>query len=149
MDNATPEAASIALLTQQLLNEFTYDVDVNESKTVTSFYTVDGSVNLAMGVYNGHAEIRKYYDEFGKMTAGRTARHTFMNFRFYIESATQAVVNFVSIYYSGPGAPPVTDFTGPSVVSDCRVTCKREADGKWRIFEFHARPIFRRVAPAK
>ena len=79
------------------------------------------------------------------MTAGKTARHTFMNFRFAVQSSTQAVVDFVSIYYSGPGVPPVTEFTGPSVVSDCRVTCKRETDGKWRIFEFHARPVFRRT----
>jgi hypothetical protein len=141
----TAETAAVALQLQQLLNEFTYDVDVNHGKDVLTFYTVDGSVNLAMGTYKGHAEVRKYYDEFGAMTSGRTARHTFMNFRLSIESNMQAVVNFVSIYYSGPGAAPVTEFTGPSVVSDCRVTCKREADGKWRMFEFHARPVFRRT----
>jgi len=145
MDLSSPEAAAIALQTQQLLNEFTYDVDVNGGKDVLTFYTADGSVNLAMGVYKTHKEVRKYYDEFATMTSGRTARHTFMNFRFAIESKTQAVVNFVSIYYSGPGAAPVTEFTGPSVVSDCRVTCKREADGRWRIFEFHARPVFRKT----
>jgi hypothetical protein len=141
----TAETAAVALQVQQLLNEFTYDVDVNGGRNVLTFYTADGSVNLATGTYTGHAEVRRYYDEFAKMTAGRTARHTFVNFRFAVESSTQAVADFVSIYYAGPGAAPVSEFTGPSVISDCRVTCRREADGKWRMFEFHARPVFRRT----
>jgi hypothetical protein len=148
MDNFTAETAVIALQLQQMLMEFTYELDVNVGKNVTAHYTEDGVFVLGPNTIKGRAEIRKFYDARDVRVAReskdgvRTARHTFTNLRYDIKDNTNATLYFISIFYAGEGNPPVPGLGGPSTVADCRMLCRREADGIWRVAEFAATPVF-------
>jgi hypothetical protein len=144
----TVETAAIALQLQQMLLEYSYELDVNKGKDVTAYFTKEGEFVLGPYTYKGHAAIRKFYDERDARVLDthkdgvRTARHTFTNLRFAIEDNTRATLYFVSIYYVGEGNPPVPNLTGPATVSDGMMLCEREADGKWRIAKITITPVF-------
>jgi hypothetical protein len=144
----TPETAAIALQLQQMLMEFTYELDVNGGKKITDHYTAEGAFLLGPYTMKGRAAIRKFYDDRDERVAKtqkdgtRTARHTFTNLRFDIRNSKDATIYFISIYYAGGGKPPVPNLGGPTTVADCSMECRREADGKWRVAEFKATPIF-------
>ena len=53
-----------------------------------------------------------------------------------------ATVEFIMQNFSAAGSPPLFGATTPTIVSDCRLLCRREDDGAWRIAEFTGAPIF-------
>src|SRR5206468_3859014 len=92
----------------------------------------------------GRAGVRKFYDERAKIVAEekggqRTTRHTVANFKAKFESDSRARVDFVMINYSGAGAAPII-FSGPSMVSDITLECRRDAQGAWKIASFKGAP---------
>jgi hypothetical protein len=148
MENFTLEAAVIALQLQQMLMELGYELDLNSGRKIGDFYTEDGAFLCSSCAYRGRDSIVEFHRDHLMRVRGthkdgvRTTRHTFTNLRFDIQDNNHWSVYFISAYYAGEGTPPVPKLAGPTTVSDCRMFCRREADGKWRIAEFGVTPIF-------
>ena len=148
METFTLETAVIALQLQQMLMEFGHELDLNGAQKIGDFYTENGAFLRTSGAYTGRDSIAKFHRDHAMRVRGthkdgvRTARHTFTNLRFDIQDNNHWSLYFISIYYAREGKPPVPKLAGPTTVSDCRMFCRREADGKWRIVEFGVTPIF-------
>lgn len=142
------ESVSAILELQQLVSDYWHELDSNEARNVTDFYTDDCSY-IAGASFNlkGRAGVRKFYDDRARHVATekdgiRNTRHLAANVRISLKGKNRAAVDFVMVNYSGAGKPPVRDFTGPSMVSDVYWECVRETDGKWRLESFRGEPMF-------
>ena len=142
------ESVSATLELQQLISDYWHELDSNGARNVTDYYTEDCSF-IAGAAFNlkGRAGVRQFYDDRAKHVATekdgiRNTRHLAANVRISLTGRNSAIVEFVMVNYSGAGAPPVKDFTGPSMVSDVYWDCRREADGKWRLVTFRGEPQF-------
>ena len=142
------ESVSATLELQQLISDYWHELDSNGARNVTDDYTEDCE-DVAGASFNlkGRAGVRQFYDERAKHVATekdgiRNTRHLAANVRIALKGKDRASVEFVMVNYSGAGKPPVTDFTGPSMVADVFWECVREADGKWRLASFRGAPLF-------
>ena len=139
--------SAAAMELQQLVSEYWDELDSNQARNVTDFYTEDCTFVAGQNFSGmGRAGVRKFYDERAKTVAQekdgqRTTRHTFANFKVKFDSDAQARVDFVMINYSGAGAAPIV-FSGPSMVSDVTFECRRDAQGDWKIAAFKGTPLF-------
>jgi ketosteroid isomerase-like protein len=133
---------------QQLVTDYWRELDHNGARNITDFYAEDctfvAGVNYSL---SGRAGVRQFYDARAELVQGekdgvRTTRHTYTNLSIRLESEDKARVELVTINYSGGGHPPVTDFTGPTMVADVALDCRREPDGAWRIVRFAGAPLF-------
>lgn len=138
--------AAIELL--QLVSEYWYELDANKARNMPGFYHEDCSFR-AGDFYSGtgKAAVSKFYRTRSKLVAEekegvRTTRHTYSNFKVTFADDGSADVVFVLTNYSGGGNPPITDFTGPSMVTDVALRCRRDDEGQWKIASFHGTPLF-------
>ena len=142
------QSAIVAIELQQLVAEFAYEVDTNGSRNITQYYAEDGVFAVGDFTRKGHAEIDQFYaDGAAKAKALckdgiRIRWHTFVNFRYDITDDDNATIHFTNVHYTGEGATPVMGPISPAMVTDCRMTCRREADGLWRITLFDGTPLF-------
>jgi hypothetical protein len=148
MNNLSPETALIGLQLQQLLMEFAHEVDINSGQNIGAFYTEDGCFLVGDFTYRGREAVKGFYRDRAarvlreEKDGARTGRHTFVNMRAEVKDADNAILYSISVHYSAGGKPPIPNLTGPTTIADCRMICRREADGYWRIVEFHGKPIF-------
>jgi ketosteroid isomerase-like protein len=139
-------AATIEL--QQMIARYWRELDLNEARNITDFYVEDCAfVAGAHYAYTGRAGVRAFYDARAEVVRGekdgaRTTRHTYTNLLVSAEGRDHARVSFVVTNHSGGGRPPVTDYTGPTMVADVTMDCRREPDGEWRIARFTGEPLF-------
>jgi ketosteroid isomerase-like protein len=148
MNNLSSDAALVTLQLQQLLMEFAHEVDLNNGQGIGNFYTEDGSFLVGDFTYRGREAVKGFYrDRLERVKkeekdGARTGRHTFVNMRSDVKDKDNAILYSISVHYSGGGKPPVPNLTGPTTIADVRMICRREGDGRWRIVEFHGKPIF-------
>ena len=141
------ESAIIAIELQHMLAEFGHEVD-NGGLNITNFYTEDGCFAVGDFAHNGHAAIRKFYSDRGERARSvakdgiRVSCHTFTNVRVSIENKDNATIDFINVNYGGEGHPPVLGPIAPAMATTCRMVCRREADGFWRIAWFGGVPVF-------
>ncbi len=127
---------------EQLLYDFAADLDFNDSRNVQAFYTEDAVFKAGNNPVVGRDAIVKFYENRNENVrnlqkdGARTGRHTFLNVRVIIEDADNAAILFTNVNYAGEGKAPVTGLVGPSMIADCRMTCKRQPDGNWLFSEF-------------
>lgn len=129
----------------QFLAEFFKELDLN-GENVTRFYVEGGVFSVGGKAFVGHDAINGFYAErlarVKEQGGMRTSRHTFVNLRISDASAERATLDFINLTYAGDGAPPVLGLLGPSVVSDCRIACRRGPAGSWLIERFDGEAIF-------
>ena len=148
MRKFTPETAIAAIELQQMVIDFLHEIDVNEGRDITDFYAEDGTFLLGDYTYRGHAAIGNFYKDRAERVrsqlkdGARTSRHSFTNLRISIEDGNRADLRFCNVQFSGEGKAPVRDFDGPTMVVDCRMACRCDTDGQWRIAEFQGSPTF-------
>jgi hypothetical protein len=132
---------------QQFLAEFWDELD-RGGLEITRFYFSDGVFVAGEKKFEGHESIRSFYVDRAERVRTqqeggvRTARHTFVNLRISIDNNERATLNFMNITYAGAGSPPVQGLAGPSGISDCRMVCERDTDGRWRLRLFAGAAIF-------
>jgi hypothetical protein len=147
MLKAEKSLPAIALELQQFVAEFCHELD-NDGENIIAFYFEDGAFVVGGNTYRGHAGVARFYaDRLEKVRTQqkdgvRTARHTFVNLRMEVRDLDNATLNFINLTYTGEGRPPIVDVGGPAVISDCRMVCRRDADGKWRLKRFEGDTIF-------
>jgi ketosteroid isomerase-like protein len=128
---------------QQFVAEYWNELDANEARNMADFYVEDCTYNGSPG----REAVRKFYDERARMLreekgGTRTVRHTFTNLRVRVDAPDRASLSFILINFAGAGKPPITDLTGPALISDMAWTCRREASGQWRIVTFGGQLLF-------
>jgi hypothetical protein len=137
-----------ALELQQLVAEWSEELDINLGLDVTRFFTEDCVVEAGAISYRGHEAMREFYrqtaanGETAHEGRGRTTRHAFTNLGIVFKAADRATLKFFSISFSGPGKPPVFDATTPTIVTDVRFECVRDDARDWRVAEFYGAPVF-------
>ena len=148
MSQLNAAAAFAVLELQQLVAEFCHELDDTHGIHSHRFYTEDGVIDIGKMSFKGQAEILAFYEHLQEVQrehhpeGHRTTRHLFSNLRVSLEGDGEAAVDFIMTEYSGAGLPPLFDATLPTIVSDARFLCRREANGVWRIAEFTGQPMF-------
>jgi ketosteroid isomerase-like protein len=147
------QSAIIAIELQNLIAEFGHDLDTNNGLNATDFYTEDGVFAVGDFSHRGHAAIRKFYSDRAERIRTvakdgiRVSSHTFNNARVTVTDQNNATIEFINVNYGGEGKPPVLGPIAPAMVTNCRMVCRREADGIWRITSFSGTPAFVGVDP--
>jgi hypothetical protein len=62
--------------------------------------------------------------------------------RIQFPAADHGSAQFMLVNYSGEGKAPILNLVGPTIVADCRMEFRRDADGEWRISLFDSTPMF-------
>lgn len=142
------EAVIAAFELQQLVADYCHLLDCNDGVGAAEFFTEDCLVEAGLVSYRGRAAMKKFYSELAQRVSSEqkdgvwTSRHGFTNFRVAFAAADRATVNFLFVNFSAVGRAPLLNATKPSVISDARLECRRDARGQWRIFELRGAPIF-------
>jgi hypothetical protein len=148
MPRFNQDNAASALEVQQLIVEWGYDLDLTGGSTLTDLCTGDCEYYVGGKLYSGHEPIRQFYAARNERVRTqqkdgvRTQRHTISNFRVVFKEAGFASVDFMLVNYSAEGKAPALNLVGPTIIADCRMDCRREADGEWRIALFDSTPVF-------
>lgn len=136
------DAAAAAVELEQLSIDYWRDIDFNDARKLHEFYTEDCSFAAGENTYRGRDGIKAFYDIARAAKVGMTTRHSMSNLHVVVHDHTCATIEFLIMSYRGAGKLPVTGLQGPALVSDGRMECRREADGKWRITSFAGTPVF-------
>lgn len=136
------EKLIIAYELEQLLYDFAAEMDINNYASIGDYYTEDAVFLAGPNRVEPREGIVQFYKTRNENVAkyqkdgARTGRHTFLNIRVIVDDANNAKIKFINVNYAGEGKAPVTGLVGPSMIADCVMTCRREADGNWRFSEF-------------
>jgi hypothetical protein len=142
------ETAIAAIELEQMVADYCHLLDCNDGVNGTVFFTEDCVVEAGAISYQGHAGMKKFYSDVaeqvrtGQQNGVWTSRHGFTNFRVSFPEKDRATVNFLFVHFSHSGKPPIPRSSTPTIISDARCECRREADGQWRIAEFYGGPVF-------
>lgn len=132
----------------QLVVDWGFDLDIHGGMHVASLCTPDCHYLVGGTLHQGHAPITAFYQARNDRVAVqqkdgvRTQRHTITNQRVTFSDADHAGATFILVNYSAEGRPPILDLVGPTIVADCRMEFRRDADGEWRIALFDSTPLF-------
>jgi hypothetical protein len=133
---------------QQMVADYCHLLDCNDGVGAAEFFTEDCVVEAGLVSFRGRAGMKKFYSELAERVSSEqqdgtwTSRHGFTNFRVAFAAPDRATVNFLFVNFSAAGRAPLLNATKPSVVSDARLECRRDANGQWLIAELHGAPIF-------
>lgn len=143
-----PQTAVFALEIQQLIAEWCHELDANGGADIARLCTEDCAYMLAGTPHTGHAAINALYAarnervRLQQRDGVRTQRHTLSSFLTTFQGADAAKVAFTLVNYSKEGKAPALDLVGPTIIADCRMEFRRDADGEWRISLFDSAPAF-------
>ena len=142
------EAAGAVAELQQLVNDWGYELDMNDCKGVPELCTGDCNYIVGGNSHRGPAAIARFYAARNERVRTqqkdgvRTQRHTISNFRVSFRDRHNASLTFLLVNYSAEGKAPVLNLVGPTIIADCQFKCRREPGGEWRIAEFNSQPVF-------
>jgi hypothetical protein len=148
MRRFSPETAAAAVEVEQMILDWSREIDFNGGRDAVQYFTEDCVAESGSITFRGHAGVKKYYDDrlafirANQKDGVRTTRHTCLNLHMSFPDKDRATVNFYIITFGGEGKPPVMDGTLPVTITDTRFECRRGADGNWRIAAFFGTPSF-------
>ena len=145
------EQAAAVLAIQQLIHEWAHELDVhNGLQAMGELLTEDVRYNVGGVMRQNRGEVLQFYkDRHARLAATEEGvpfhRHALHNLRAFFQGADEAEIEFGLVYWTTAGMASKQDHADPALVSDVRMTCRREADGHWRIAAFDSSLSFRRV----
>ena len=150
MSKFTPEQAVAILEIQQLINEWSYELDVHNGINIANLITEDCSYLVRGGVRTSRAAVVEFYKERLATLAATPEgvpihRHILANLRVKFNSANDASIGFSLVYFTTAGMKSGTDHADPASTADVRMDVRRGADGEWLIAKFDSNQTFRRV----
>ncbi|WP_297493797.1 nuclear transport factor 2 family protein [Acidocella sp.] len=150
MSKFTPEQAVAVIEIQQLINEWSYELDVNNGINIASLITEDCSYLVRGGVRTSRDAVAQFYKErlegYAATPEGAPIhRHMLANLRVSFTGADAAAIGFSLLYFSTLGMKAGTDHADPASAADVRMDVRRDAGGEWRIAKFDSNMTFRRV----
>jgi len=137
------EKVVLAYELEQLLYDFIEEMDLRNYANIGDFYTEDAVFMAGPVAVTPRSAIVAFYETRNANVAkyqkdgARTGRHTFVNVRVHIEDADNATILFTNVNYAAEGKAPAAGLKGPSMIADCRMTCRRDTDGEWRFSGFY------------
>jgi uncharacterized protein (TIGR02246 family) len=146
----TPEQAVSYVEIQQLIHDWSYELDVHNGLNIAGLITEDCSYLVRGGIRTSRAAIAQFYKERLE-TLGATPegvpvhRHVLANLRVKFNSANEAAITFSLVYFTTAGMKSGTDHADPASTADVRMDVRRGADGEWLIAKFDSNQTFRRV----
>ena len=150
MAKFTTEQAVAYVEIQQLINEWSYELDVHNGVNIGGLITEDCSYAVRGGERTGRAAVEQFYKE-RLATLGATAdgvpthRHMLANLRVTFDAANEASIGFSLVYFSTAGMKSGTKHADPALTSDVVMIVKRGADREWLIAKFDSAVSFLRV----
>jgi hypothetical protein len=150
MAKFTPEQAVAYVEIQQLINEWSYELDVHNGANIGALLTEDCSYAVRGGVRTSRAAVEQFYKERLETLAATPDgvpihRHMLANLRVSFTGADDASIGFSLIYFSTAGMKSGTKHSDPALTSDVQMLVKRGTDGEWRIAKFDSAVSFLRV----
>jgi hypothetical protein len=144
------EQALVVVAVQQLINDWGYELDVNNGLQISGLVTADCSYLVGGATRQGRAAVEKFYQErLVRLSAQPggvpTQRHTLSNLRVSFRSAGEVSITFSLVYFTTAGMASGLNHADPAAVADVRMDCRLEDDGHWRIAKFDSNQTFRRV----
>jgi hypothetical protein len=140
------EQAAAYAQVQQLVNAWARDLDLNHGANIGELVTEDVSYAVTNPPAQGRAAVQKFYAERHARIAAYptppTARHLNSNLVADAISASEARITFNLLFFSSEA----TGSLNPDIlaVADVRMTCRRDADGAWRIAKFESNQPLKR-----
>jgi ketosteroid isomerase-like protein len=145
----TAEQAHAVVEIQELINDWGYELDVDNGRNIADLVTEDVVYAVRGGTTQGRAGVVKFYaDRLTQLSAGAgvpTHRHSLANLRVVFSSATDAAIFFNLTYFSTMGQASGAEHADPAAYADVRMKVRRDPDGHWRIALFDSNQVFRRV----
>ncbi len=150
MARFTAEQAHAVVEIQALINEWGYELDINNGKNVANLVTEDCVYIVGGSPKNGRSEVVKFYaDRLARLSATPegvpTHRHALHNLRVHFETSNKASITFNLTYFSTMGMASGAEHADPNSYADVRMDCRRDIAGDWRIAKFDSNQSFRRV----
>ena len=141
MVRLSTEQSHSAVEIQQLITAWATELDRNNGLGLAPLLTEDCAYATRGTVKQGRDAAMQFYrdrlDELNRQPEGPpTLRHVISNLLIAFAADDRASVAFLLVYFSSPSKPPVMDFKGITALADCRMDCRRDADGHWRIASF-------------
>ncbi len=148
--NFTQEQALAVSSVQQLINDWAYELDVNNGLQISGLVTEDCTYIVGGATREGRANVEKFYQERMVRLSAQpgsvpTQRHTLSNLRVSFRSATDMSITFTLVYFTTAGMKSGLNHADPAAVADVRMNCRRDKDGEWRISMFDSNQTFKRV----
>jgi uncharacterized protein (TIGR02246 family) len=146
----TPEQAVAVIEIQQLINEWSFELDIDNGVNIAKLITEDCSYLVRGGVRTGRDAVVQFYKE-RLATLGATPegvpvhRHMLANLRVTFSGADEASIGFSLVYFSTAGMKSGTKHADPASAADVRMIVRRGADREWRIAKFDSTPTFLRT----
>lgn len=150
MARFTAEQARAVVEIQQLINDWGYELDLNNGQNIADLVTEDCTYVVGGTDRVGRPEVIKFYaDRKARLAATPEGvpihRHALSNLRVAFDSDSEAAITFNLIYFSTLGMASGADHADPASYADVRMKVRRDADGHWRILRFDSNQAFRRV----
>lgn len=152
MANLNNEQSLAIASVQHLINDWAYELDVNNGLQISRLVTEDCTYILGGVPRQGRAAVEGFYRERMERLSAQpdgvpTQRHTLSNLRVNFRSTKEVSITFTLVYFTTAGMASGLNHADPAAVADVRMDCRRENDGEWRIARFDSNQTFKR-APA-
>ncbi|HEX7856318.1 MAG TPA: nuclear transport factor 2 family protein [Sphingobium sp.] len=135
---------------QQLINDWAYDLDVNNGLSIRDLVTEDCTYAVGPAPREGREEVGAFYAaRMERLTAQGgdfpVQRHLLSNLRVSFHAVDAASITFNLLYFSNAGMAAGVSHPDPVAVADVRMDCRRTAEGHWAIATFDSAQCFRRT----
>ena len=135
---------------QQLINDWAFELDVNNGLQISDLVTTDCVYTVAGSTRQGRTEVAKFYQERMQRLSAQpnaipTQRHTLSNLRVSFHKSDSVSITFTLVYFTTAGMASGLNHADPAAVADVRMDCRRDSDGHWRISKFDSNQTFKRV----
>jgi SnoaL-like domain len=135
---------------QQLINDWAFELDVQNGLEISNLITEDCSYSVRGITLEGRAAVEDFYrgrlrDLSAQPTGVPTQRHTLSNLRVAFQSANEVSITFTLVFFTTAVIASRVNPAEPAAVADVRMDCRRGADEEWRIAKFDSNQILRRA----
>ena len=150
MANITAEQSLVIASVQHLINDWAYELDVNNGLHIASLVTEDCKYVVGGTPREGRSAVENFYQErlsrlYAQPDGVPKQRHNLSNLRVNFRSATDVSITFTLLYFTTAGVASGLNHADPAAVADVRLNCRLENDGHLRIYAFDSNQTFKRV----
>ncbi len=148
MAKFTSQEAVAWVAIQQLINDWGYELDVNNGLNIADLVTEDCNYTVRAVPRLSRADVAAFYKtRLAEFPDGPPVqRHAQTNLRVQFNSPCEASITFTLIYFTTAMIAAGADAADPTAVADVRMEVKCCDDGHWRISMFDSAQCLIRTA---
>jgi SnoaL-like domain len=135
------EQAASWVAIQQLINDWGYELDVNNGLNIADLVAEECSYTVRAVARLSRDDVKAFYklrlSEFADVgKAPPVQRHVQSNLRVQFKNADEASITFTLVYFTSAMVAAGADAADPTAVADVVMDVIRCDDGHWRIAMF-------------